>query len=203
MYFGVSNDELREHALILTKKLGYRFSTGDWMLYAKENKLPDQFSRWRNTHFGGILGLGKWAALECGFDKFIDEDPRIVKNYKKYTSEGYNCRIEKGGLVYIKKCEICGFDFAYNTGKFTIHLMKEHNLNLRDYIIQYELSGVTPKCQCGFCEEDAPFFRGEFLDRIGKHQKYDWYSTKSYEEFLRVSNHYHAVQFWFLNHQIM
>lgn len=111
MYFGVSNDELREHALILTKKLGYRFSTGDWMLYAKENKLPDQFSRWRNTHFGGILGLGKWAALECGFDKFIDEDPRIVKNYKKYTSEGYNCRIEKGGLVYIKKCEICGNEF--------------------------------------------------------------------------------------------
>lgn len=73
-----------------------------------------------------------------------------------------------------KKCEICGFDFPYNTGKFTIHLMEEHNLLLKDYIIQYELSGITPKCQCGYCEDDAPFFRGKFLDRIGKHQKYSW-----------------------------
>ena len=48
-----------------------------------------------------------------------------------------------------KKCEICGF-----TGKFTIHLMEEHNLLLKDYIIQYELSGITPKCQCGYCEYD-------------------------------------------------
>jgi hypothetical protein len=73
-----------------------------------------------------------------------------------------------------KKCEICGFDFPYHSGNFTIHLMKEHNLLIRDYIIQYELSGVTPKCQCGYCDDDAPFFRGIFLERIGKHQKYEW-----------------------------
>jgi len=57
---------------------------------------------------------------------------------------------------------------------FTIHLNEEHNMSLRDYIIKYELSGNTPKCQCGYCDNDAPFFRGIFLERIGKHQKYEW-----------------------------
>lgn len=32
-----------------------------------------------------------------------------------------------------KKCEICGLDFSYTTGKFTIHLSEEHNISLRDY----------------------------------------------------------------------
>lgn len=74
----------------------------------------------------------------------------------------------------MKKCEICGLSFSYKTGWFSKHIEKEHNISLKDYIIQYELSGVTPKCQCGYCDEDAPFFRGKFLDRIGKHQKYKW-----------------------------
>lgn len=74
----------------------------------------------------------------------------------------------------MKKCEICGNSFSYETGWFSKHIETEHNLFLRDYIIKYELSGVTPKCQCGYCDEDAPFFRGRFLERIGKHQKYDW-----------------------------
>ena len=77
-------------------------------------------------------------------------------------------------MTEYKKCEICDISFSYTTGKFTIHLQEEHNISLKDYIIKYELSGVTPKCQCGYCEEDSPFFRGKFLDRIGKHQKYEW-----------------------------
>jgi hypothetical protein len=77
-------------------------------------------------------------------------------------------------MVKYKECKICGLTFPYTTGKFTSHLMEEHNITLRDYIIKYELSGNTPKCQCGYCDEDAPFFRGKFLDRIGDHQKYEW-----------------------------
>lgn len=73
-----------------------------------------------------------------------------------------------------KKCEICGNFFHQQSGKFSNHLLNDHNLSLKDYIIQYELNGMTPKCQCGYCEEDAPFFRGKFLDRIGDHQKYKW-----------------------------
>lgn len=77
-------------------------------------------------------------------------------------------------MIKYKECKICGLTFPYTTGKFTIHLMEEHNITLRDYIIKYELCGNIPKCQCGYCDEDAPFFRGKFLARIGDHQKYDW-----------------------------
>lgn len=73
-----------------------------------------------------------------------------------------------------RKCKICEDEFDYKSGKFTKHLIENHNLLLKDYIIQYELSGKTPKCECGYCSEDAPFFRGRFLNRIGKHQKYEW-----------------------------
>lgn len=77
-------------------------------------------------------------------------------------------------MTEYKKCEICDISFPYTTGKFTIHLQERHNISLKDYIIKYELSGVTPKCQCGYCEDIAPFFRGKFLERIGDHQKYKW-----------------------------
>jgi len=73
-----------------------------------------------------------------------------------------------------KKCEICDLVFHYQSGGFTNHLNKEHNISLKDYIIKYELNNQTPKCQCGYCDEDAPFFRGKFLNRIGAHQKYKW-----------------------------
>ena len=82
-----------------------------------------------------------------------------------------------------KKCEICGNFFHKQSGKFTNHLIDEHNLSLRDYIIQYELSGSTPKCQCGYCDDDAPFFRGKFLERIGKHQKYEWLKEQYIKKF--------------------
>lgn len=73
-----------------------------------------------------------------------------------------------------KKCEICDLSFHKQSGKFTIHLKNEHNIELKDYIIKYELNNITPKCMCGFCDEDAPFIRGIFLNRISEHQKYKW-----------------------------
>lgn len=76
-------------------------------------------------------------------------------------------------MVKYKKCEICGLTFPYTTGKFTIHLMEEHNLSLKDYIIKYELDGVIPKCQCGYCDDDAPFYRGTFLTKISFHKTYE------------------------------
>ena len=75
-------------------------------------------------------------------------------------------------MVKYKKCEICGLTFPYTTGKFTIHLMEEHNISLKDYIIKYELDGITPKCQCGYCDDDAPFYRGTFLTKSSEHKKY-------------------------------
>lgn len=63
---------------------------------------------------------------------------------------------------------------SYVSGQFTTHILEEHKLLLKDYIIKYELSGITPKCECGYCDDDAPFFRGKFLKRVGMHQKYKW-----------------------------
>jgi predicted nucleic acid-binding Zn ribbon protein len=72
-----------------------------------------------------------------------------------------------------KKCQICNNEFCYTTGYFTIHLLKEHNISLKDYIIKYELNNIIPKCQCGYCDDDAPFYRGTFLTVIKSHTKFE------------------------------
>jgi ribonucleotide reductase alpha subunit len=109
-FCGISNEKLREYALELTKKLGRRFSHQDWLKYAKENGLPQHFSKWRRDHLGGIRGLAKWAAQELGYEH-IDEDPRVVKTYKKYLQQGYDCEILNGKVFVVKRCEVCGRKF--------------------------------------------------------------------------------------------
>src|SRR3989344_1699934 len=109
-FSGITENELREHALLLTKELQRRFSNADWGRYAKKNKLPQYFSKWRQDHLGGVIGLAKWAALRLGFEH-VDADPRVVKSYEKYTREGYNCEIEDGELEIIKHCEVCKAEF--------------------------------------------------------------------------------------------
>lgn len=112
-FSGISNEELKKHALILTKQLGYRFSRDDWMNYAKSNNLVEQFSKWRNDHLGGTLGLARWAALECGIDEyFANLDPRSQRHYKKLLDQGYNCEIHNGKIFVIKNCEICGREYT-------------------------------------------------------------------------------------------
>jgi len=106
-YSGVTNDELKEHAIILTHDLGRRFSRVEWTEYAKQNSLPQYFSGWREKHLGGILGLGKYAAAVCGFKTFSDKDPRSVRKYMQWTSEGYNCEFVGNNVKIIKTCEKC------------------------------------------------------------------------------------------------
>lgn len=120
-YSGYTNDDLKNHALILTKKLGYRFSIKDWVEYAKEKNLPQGFSKWRKDHLGGIKGLAKWAALELKLEH-IDLDPRIVKNYKKYLSQGYDCFIENEQVFYKKRCEICKTELITKKREISRHL---------------------------------------------------------------------------------
>lgn len=115
-YSGFSNQELKDHALILTGNLQARFSTSAWLDYAEKAGLPQHFSNWRKKHLGGILGLAKWAALELGFDKFVDQDPRSVKAYKKYTSQGYNCTFINGKVKIIKECEDCSKELVIHCG---------------------------------------------------------------------------------------
>jgi len=109
-YSGVTEDELRKHALALTKNLGRRFSNNDWLDYAKRNNLPQSFSKWRKDHLGGVLGLAKWSALECGFEH-VDTDPRVLSSYTRYTKEGYDCEIVDGQIHMNKQCEVCSAPF--------------------------------------------------------------------------------------------
>ena len=106
---GVSNEELKRYALLLTEKLGHRFSRSEWVEYAKEHGLTQQFSDWRMNNLGGsYLGFSKWAADECGFAQdLLNLDPRAQKTYLKYTGEGYNCKIEENKVMLEKHCEIC------------------------------------------------------------------------------------------------
>src|SRR3989338_6045517 len=120
-FLGITNEELKKRAYTLTKKLGYRFSVRDWVIYAKENNLPQHFSKWRQDHLGGIMGLAKWAAHELGFS-YIDADPRSMEAYQRYSSDGYNCEIIGGRLLIVKNCEVCGKEFK------SVRLRREYGM---------------------------------------------------------------------------
>lgn len=109
-FSGISNETIKKHAILLTKQIGRRFSAKEWQNYALERKLPSQFSKWRNDHFGGILGFAKWAALELGLEH-VDEDPRVLATYNRMSSEGYNCEIVDGEVLISKLCEFCKKEF--------------------------------------------------------------------------------------------
>ncbi|MBX3055706.1 MAG: HNH endonuclease [Anaerolineae bacterium] len=113
-YSGLSHEQLKQHALNLTRQLGRRFSTQDWQQYAQENGLPQTFSVWRQAHLGGVIGLAKWAALTMDFDH-IDADPRVVQSYQWYSEMGYDCEIIEGKLYIQKQCEVCGKPFLVSS----------------------------------------------------------------------------------------
>lgn len=50
----------------------------------------------------------------------------------------------------LEKCKICGINFAQKSGHFSIHLKKEHNLTLENYIVYTEYNNIHPKGQCGY-----------------------------------------------------
>lgn len=105
-YINVSNDELKRHALDFATSLGRRFSNKEWLKYAKERGLPKTFSEYRKGIIGSVDDLAKWAAVELKFD-FIEEDPRVVKTYKKMLELGYKCEIKNNHVFVEKTCEQC------------------------------------------------------------------------------------------------
>ena len=112
-YINISNEELKNHAIILTKKLDRRFSKEDWIVYAKENNIPQSFSNFRSSVIGNVLSLSKLVALELGYDN-VSLDPRLVKTYKKSLENGYNSKIENNQVLVEKFCEHCGESFWIN-----------------------------------------------------------------------------------------
>lgn len=114
-YLDVTHDEIRQHAINLTKKLNYRFAHTDWLKYANENNLPQNFSEWRRKALGSLLDLAIWAAQECNIQN-TDVHPRTMKALTKAKEQGYEAFIGKyqgRDETYIKRsCEGCSEIFS-------------------------------------------------------------------------------------------
>jgi len=114
-FSGYSNEEIKNHAIKLTKEKNARFSKKDWMEYAKENNLPQSFSEYRKSEFNTVTEMAIWAARECNI-KNVETDPRLVKTLKA-ASVQYEARILDGEVVVVeRKCEWCGetYEVAYS-----------------------------------------------------------------------------------------
>lgn len=110
-YIGISNDDIKKHAIILTKKLNRRFSKKDWVEYSIENNIPRQFSVFK----GNIISLAKIAAIELNIDsELINVDPILVKTYKKALENGYDSKIVNNVVLIKKICETCQEEFWLN-----------------------------------------------------------------------------------------
>lgn len=72
-------------------------------------------------------------------------------------------------------CPLCQKFYKNNlAGNFTAHLENVHQMSLVDYVVEYELEGVIPKCACGYCDEMPSFRRGKFLEYAKGHQKHSF-----------------------------
>lgn len=73
-------------------------------------------------------------------------------------------------------CNICNATFTTNAGgDLTKHLMKDHEMTLKDYVILTEYDGNPPICQCGFCSDVPEFYRGTFKSYAYGHTSATWY----------------------------
>jgi hypothetical protein len=78
-------------------------------------------------------------------------------------------------MDYIK-CEICKKEYHKQSGSFTRHLLKEHNISLEDYIALVKYNATKPTCKCGFCDLPAPFNKRkyDFNNYIDEHRNFSW-----------------------------
>lgn len=110
---GVSNDDLYEAALQLTRFLGHRFSSDEWRHFAMRHFLPQRFSEYRVRAFGTVVELGKRCARELGLEHF---DPRVVRTLHSMLRQGYDARIVGGTVLVSKCCEGCRSPFEVPHG---------------------------------------------------------------------------------------
>lgn len=142
---GISNEDLKRAALDLTRKLGHRFSLKDWLVFAKENGLPQKFSPYRVQALGNPIELAKVCALELGLEG-AEEDPRVVKTLKSMLEQGYKARIENGVVLVRKKCEMCGALFeaphGFRERSFCSEICGNAHINSNKDIAKKRTEGV-------------------------------------------------------------
>jgi len=119
-YSGITSEDIKNHAMKLTKSLGRRFSVSEWRCYADNNGLPQQTSKFRSDVLGTVKQLSCLCALELNMEH-IYNDPRTIKSYQSMLQQGYSAKI-KNNTVYIEKtCKICNniFDTHCSTRETT------------------------------------------------------------------------------------
>lgn len=115
-FIPVPNEEIKKHALLLTKQLKRRFGTAEWEKYAKANGLPITWSNngYRAQNLGTVRELAQWAANTLGLD-YADKHPLLQKTINDAIEQGYEIdirQIDGREKVFVKKyCEYCGSPF--------------------------------------------------------------------------------------------
>lgn len=116
--YSITNEEIKNKAIELSKILGRRFSTKEWDEYASNNQLPRAFTEFRKPLAINPVELGKLCAVELGYE-YVDADPRLVKTLKNMISQGYIAEIVENKVLVEKHCELCSSPFSIN------HLQRE------------------------------------------------------------------------------
>lgn len=117
-YSGISNSELFDVAVEKTRKRGERFTVDTWKEFARECGLVEQFSKYRNDAFGGILCFFEKAAIEAGVEGcgLSGWQLREFKKFLRLQQESDLDLFFVDGMVRVRKaCENCGksFDVPY------------------------------------------------------------------------------------------
>lgn len=110
-HLDVTNDKIKELAIEYTKSLGRRFSSKEWETFAKANKLPMVFTRWRQSGLGkSPVELAKICAIELGIE-YVNVDPRLVRTLNSMLEQGYKANIVNNEVHVCKNCELCKCEF--------------------------------------------------------------------------------------------
>lgn len=74
------------------------------------------------------------------------------------------------------ECMICNKDFSSykevrRFAQLSIHIKKDHSMDLESYILKYKHNGVRPTCECG-CGALTGFSKGVYNKFLGDHSKH-------------------------------
>jgi ribonucleotide reductase alpha subunit len=110
-YVNVSNNDIRQHVVSLTKKLGRRVSINEWYSYAKALRLPMRFTGSQHHELGNFYSLSLSVADELGL-KHAVLDTRIQRNMVNAIEQGYDVDIINDEVFVNRTCEWCHDEFA-------------------------------------------------------------------------------------------
>lgn len=135
-YGGVSNKDLFNVAVGLTKELGRKLSSTEWQKYALERNYPSQFSKFREDAFGTVAQFLEMVAVEAGVQGIglTNADLREYNKFLRIVEESDLNVFFDGHIKVNKVCEKCGKIFAilYAQREQCFCSQKCNLLNVRD-----------------------------------------------------------------------